>query len=131
MIAIPVESNKSQPVTTKLFGNASFFALVDPKTKTYEVVENTACGNGIATANFLLENKVESAFYGFLGDGPFHVLIRNGVQVYWMGKETMSLEDAINGAETSAFTEVTVQNAASYLDPGTTEGSCQCGCSHD
>lgn len=131
MIAIPVESDTSETMSSKLFGNAKFFALVEPETKRYRIVPNSGCGNGIQTAAFLLEQGASSALYGFLGDGPFHVMIRGGMEVYWLGKETMPLHAAIQTALSESLVRVTPENAALYLDPGTNAGACECGCSHD
>lgn len=131
MIAIPVESNADETMSTKLFGNAKFFALVDPSTRAHTIVPNEGCGNGIKTATFLLENGASSALYGFLGDGPFHVMVRGGMDVYWLGKETMPLSDAIETALSESLVHVTPSNAKEYLDPGTNAGACECGCSHD
>jgi predicted Fe-Mo cluster-binding NifX family protein len=131
MIAIPVESDNGTPMSTKLFGNAKFFALVEPKSKGYTIIPNEGCGNGIQTANYLLEQGASSALYGFLGDGPFHVMVRGGMNVYWLGKETMPLDKAIDTALSETLVHVTTENAALYLDPGTAAGACECGCTHD
>lgn len=131
MIAIPVETDASEPMSTKLFGNAKFFALVDPATRRHTIVPNEGCGNGIQTANYLLEQGASSAVYGFLGDGPFHVMIRGGMEVYWLGKEAMPLSSAIRTVFSESLVRVTPENAELYLDPGTNAGACECGCSHD
>lgn len=131
MLAIPVESNSPGTMSTKLFGNAKFFALVDPLTKKRTIITNEGCGNGIQTANYLLEQGATSALYGFLGDGPFHVMVRGGMSVYWLGKETMPLDQAIDIALTQSLTKVTPENASTYLDPGTAAGACECGCTHE
>lgn len=130
MIAIPVENDSLETMSTKLFGNAKFFALVDPKSKTAKIVENEGCGNGIKTANYLVDAGAKSAVYGFLGDGPFHVMVREGMEVYWLGKEVMSLEAAIEAALSDTLIRVTPENAGTYLDPGTAAGACECGCTH-
>lgn len=131
MIAIPVETDNGTPMSTKLFGNAKFFALVEPKSKDYTIIPNEGCGNGIQTANYLLEQGASSALYGFLGDGPFHVMVRGGMNVYWLGKETMPLDQAIDTALSETLVHVTTENSSLYLDPGTAAGACECGCSHD
>ncbi len=131
MIAIPVGTDTDTPTSTKLFGNAPMFALVDPSTRDFSIIQNEGCGNGIKTANFLLEKGAKSAVYGFLGDGPFHVMIRGGMEVYWLGKEEMALNDAIDAALSETLIRVTADNAAQYLDPGTAAGACECGCTHD
>lgn len=131
MIAIPVENDAHDTMSTKLFGNAKFFALVDPLTKESTIVANEGCGNGIKTAHYLLNAGATSALYGFLGDGPFHVMVREGIEVYWLGKEVMPLEQAIETALSESLIRVTPENAAAYLDPGTAAGACECGCTHD
>ncbi|MDD5052974.1 MAG: NifB/NifX family molybdenum-iron cluster-binding protein [Sulfuricurvum sp.] len=131
MIAIPVESDIGKTMSTKLFGNAKFFALVDPKSKSHTIIPNEGCGNGIKTANYLLEQGASSALYGFLGDGPFHVMVRGGMEIYWLGKETMSLDAAISAALSESLLQVTPENANLYLDPGTAAGACECGCTHE
>ena len=131
MIAIPVESNSTMTMSTKLFGNAPFFAMVDPKSKAHHIIPNEGCGNGIKTANYLLEKGATSAVYGFLGDGPFHVMVREGMSVYWLGKEPLPLNHAIDLSTSRSLIRVTPENASLYLDPGTTAGACECGCNHD
>lgn len=131
MIAIPVENDTQETMSTKLFGNAKFFALIDPTNKTKTIIPNEGCGNGIKTANFLAESGAKSALYGFLGDGPFYVMIREGMEVYWLGKETMNLDDAIESLLSESLVKVTPENASLYLDPGTAAGACECGCSHE
>lgn len=130
MIAIPVESASPSTMSTKLFGNAQFFALVDPKTKEHTVISNEGCGNGIKTASYLLEQGASSALYGFLGDGPFHVMVRGGMEVYWLGHEPMPLAQAIDAVLSKTLIRVTPENAERYLDPGTAAGACECGCTH-
>lgn len=131
MIAIPVETDSPDTMSTKLFGNAKFFALVDPLTKNSTIIPNEGCGNGIKTAQYLVDSGVTSALYGFLGDAPFHVMVREGIQVYWLGKEPMELNNAIDCALSEQLIRVTPENASAYLDPGTAAGACECGCSHD
>lgn len=131
MIAIPVESARPDTMSTKLFGNAPYFALVDANGSTCKIIPNEGCGNGIKTAHFLLDQGATSALYGFLGDGPFHVMAREGMEVFWLGKETMSLDKAVEAALSDTLVHVTPHNAATYLDPGTVAGACECGCSHE
>ncbi len=131
MIAIPVETDTQGTMSTKLFGNAKLFALVDPLTKKSTIISNEGCGNGIQTASFLLAQGATSALYGFLGDGPFHVMVRGGMEVYWLGKEPMPLSKAIDSALTASLIRVTPENADQYLDPGSAAGACECGCTHE
>lgn len=131
MIAIPVESNTMNTMSTKLFGNAKYFALVNPLTDSHTIVKNEGCGNGIKTADFLLKKGAKSAVYGFLGDGPFNTMMDAGMSVYWLGKETLPLENAIHYAISESLVKVTPENADIYLDPGTSVGACECGCTNE
>jgi len=58
-------------------------------------------------------------------------MVREGISVYWLGKETMSLDRAIDVALSESLIRVTPENASDYLDPGTNAGACECGCSHE
>jgi predicted Fe-Mo cluster-binding NifX family protein len=132
MIAIPVEFDSNNTVAlSKLFGNAVSFALYDTVSNKLTVTKNEGCGNGIATADFLLSKGVKSALYTYLGDGPFYTLVRGGAKVYYMGKSPTYLDETIRSALNGELTEVTPENAKTYLDPGTASDACECGCSHD
>lgn len=116
---------------SKLFGNARNFLFLDPKTNQFTVTKNTGCGNGIATAGFLLENGVTSALYTYLGDGPFYALRRGGAKIFYMGEEPGDLGSLLNTAMHGTLVEVTEANAKEMLNPGTDTGACECGCSHE
>ena len=66
-----------------------------------------------------------------MGNGPFGILKREGIGIYYVGKEPLELDSIIEGLETSSFVKVDTGNADTYLDPGTASGTCGCGCSHD
>jgi len=131
MIAIPVDTASMQAKSSSLFGNVSAFAIYKEDEKAFHFIPNTGKGDGIATALALSEVPVKSVVYSFMGDGPFGILAREGVDVYYLGKEPLGLMSIIEGLETSNFVKVDVNNAKTYLDPGTASGTCGCGCSHD
>lgn len=132
MIAIPVEYDSDNTIAlSKLFGNAASFALYDPVSDKLTVTKNEGCGNGIATADFLLAKGVKSALYTYLGDGPFYTLVRGGARVFCMGKAPKYLDETIRAAVNGELLEVTPANAKIHLDPGTATDACECGCSHD
>lgn len=131
MIAIPVDTASMDAKSSKLFGNVSAFALYSSDEKAFHFVPNNGKGDGIVTALKLAELSVKSVVYSYMGDGPFGILNREGVNVYYLGKEPLSLSTIIEGMETDNFVKVDGSNAETYLDPGTASGSCQCGCSHD
>ncbi len=131
MLAIPVDIKMLGAKSSLLFGNASVFALYDPVSKVFDFKTNPGCGNGIETANALKSWNVKKVVYSFLGDGPFNALIDDGVEVYYIGAEPMTLGKVVEGLGENAFTKVDAVNASEYLNPGTDSGNCQCGCSHD
>jgi predicted Fe-Mo cluster-binding NifX family protein len=49
---------------------------------------------GIATAHFLIKEKSEVVLAGGIGEGPFHVLRDNLVQLYYLPK-TVGIREAI------------------------------------
>lgn len=131
MIAIPIETLDANPMSTKLFGNAKYFALYDTRTGRNTFIPNDGCGNGTQTAAFLLNEGATSALYGFLGEGPFHAMIRGGMEVFWLGEETMNLKEAIRCALEQRLVRVTPENAELYLNPGEGISRCGCGCTHE
>lgn len=131
MLAIPVDTEQLETRSSLLFGNVSFFALYNEKDNTFDVRKNPGCGNGIKTAEALKSWNVKKVVYSFLGDGPFKSMINNGIDIFHVGKKSVSIEEIISGVKENRFMQVNTSNAEAYLDPGTTSGSCQCGCSHD
>lgn len=131
MIAIPVDSASVEAKSSKLFGNVNAFALYNSKQQSFQFIPNNGKGDGIATAKLLAELSVKSVVYSYMGDGPFGYLEREGVGVYYVGKEPMTLSDIVEGLQGDTFVKVDSSNSKTYLDPGTASGTCGCGCSHD
>ncbi len=131
MIAIPVDQASMDSKSSELFGNVSAFALYDAEEKAFHFVPNVGKGDGVATAKALAELSVKSVVYSYLGNGPFGVMMQEGIDVFYIGKEALGLGTIIEGLETSNFVKVDADNAKTYLDPGTASGNCGCGCSHD
>jgi len=130
MLAIPVDIEYLSAQSSLLFGNVSVFALYDEDEDSFDFRDNPGCGNGIKTAEALIEWKVKKVTYAFLGDGPFKTMIDNGIDVYHIGKERLPLSKIVEGLKAKQFIQVNPSNASTYLDPGTSSGDCQCGCSH-
>ena len=128
MIAIPVDSASPGVKSSKLFGNVGLFAIYNPVEETFFFVRNQEAGHGIKTAEQLKKWDVERVVYSYMGDGPFGVLSKEGVDVYYIGKEPMPLFEIVEGVKGERFVKVEEANAASYLDSGTATGMCGCGC---
>lgn len=131
MIAIPVDPDAYGTKSSLLFGNAPMFALYDQDEKQFVFKKNPGCGNGIKTAKALQAWKVEKVVYSFLGNGPFNTMEKDGMDIYYIGKEPLGVSEIIQGMQDNIYTKVDISNAATYLDPGTMSGSCECGCSHE
>jgi predicted Fe-Mo cluster-binding NifX family protein len=131
MIAIPVDTASMNAKSSKLFGNVTAFALYKDDEKAFHFVPNNGKGDGIATAKALCDLSVTSVVYSYMGDGPFGALDKQGVDIYYLGKESLGLMSIIEGLETDNFVKVDARNAEIFLDPGTASGSCGCGCSHE
>jgi len=128
MIAIPVDSIEPDIKSSKLFGNVSYFALYDPKSQDFNFIQNKASGDGVKTAELLKEYEVTQTYYSYMGNGPFTSLQKNSIEVYYLGKESLDLDEIISSYDEDIFIKVTKDNAKSYLDSGTQTGDCQCGC---
>ena len=131
MIAIPVDTASMEARSSNLFGNVNAFALYKEDEKAFHFIPNVGKGDGIATALALSELSVKKVVYSFMGNGPFGILEREGIGVYYLGKEPLGLAAVIEGLEVNNFVKVDANNAETYLDPGTASGTCGCGCSHD
>jgi len=128
MIAIPVDTVTPDVKSSKLFGNANYFALYNPDTKDLSFIKNKAAGDGIATAQLLSRFNTTKTFYSYMGNGPFTSLQNSGIEVYYLGKEALDIDEIINSFDEDCFISVDQNNAKEYLDPGTQTGDCQCGC---
>ena len=126
MIAIPVDSASMDAKSSKLFGNVKMFAIYKPAEDAFFFQENIESGNGIKTAKLLKKWDIKSVVYSYMGNGPFSELNKDGIDVYYIGKEPMGLSDIVKKIGEYSFTKVDTDNASSYLDPGTTSQNCEC-----
>jgi len=131
MIAIPVDTASMDSKSSELFGNVNAFAIYNKEEDTFHFVPNSGQGDGVATAKALDELSVSSVVYSYMGNGPFGALQMAGMNVFYIGKTPLGLAAIVEGIETNNFVQVDVSNAKKFLDPGTSGGSCECGCSHD
>lgn len=131
MIAVPIDSAKPDIMSSKLFGNATMFAFYLPCEEQFFIQMNTSVGNGVDTAKFLKAKGVETVLYTHMGDGLFNKLDKDGIDVYYIGKEPQPIVKLIDSFNAKELVKVEQSNAKEYLDPGTPSDSCGCGCTHD
>jgi cation diffusion facilitator family transporter len=101
-IGIPtVEDRGLESKTSAHFGNVPFFAFIElenNQTRNVYVKVNRAARiarkKGIGAAQFLVDEKVDTVLAGGMGEGPFHLLRDNLVQIFVL-PEQVELKDAI------------------------------------
>lgn len=130
MIAIPIESAKPTMMSSKLFGNAPMFAVYEPEEEQFFVIQNEGEGDGLKTASFLKKKGITSVVYTYLGEGLYKALNNDGIEVYYLGNESLPITGIIDTLDEGGFVKVEPANAKTYLNPGTDTGDCRCGCDH-
>jgi cation diffusion facilitator family transporter len=101
-IAIPVLKDKGlESITSLHFGNMPFFAFIEMEEGqigNVYVKVNKAAGQarkrGIDAARFLVNEKVDVVLAGGIGEGPFHLLKDNLIQIYVL-PERVQIKEAI------------------------------------
>jgi cation diffusion facilitator family transporter len=101
-IAVPILEDKGlDSLATLHFGNAPYFAFLDVEegqTVGFYVKENEGAKmshkKGIQAAYLLVEEKVDVVLAVSLGEGPFHVLGDNLIQVYYLPK-SVKIQEAV------------------------------------
>ena len=101
-IGIPILEDKGlESMTSPHFGGAKLFAFVDTEkgqiTSFFAKINeaaNLTRKKGIVAAQFLVDEDVDVVLVGDLGEGPFHRLRENMVQIYHLN-EPVKIEDAV------------------------------------
>ncbi|QDF27618.1 NifB/NifX family molybdenum-iron cluster-binding protein [Halarcobacter anaerophilus] len=125
MIAIPLNKSSSTTISD-LYGNAPYFALLNPTTGSFTVEENIGCGNGLDTAKFVKDLGVTSTIFFHMGEGVFNYLNENEIKVFSATKMYLSIEDIYRSLLENSCKIVTKHNCESLLDPGTASCACEC-----
>ncbi len=101
-IAIPILEDKGVDSSVTLhFGSAPYFAFIEVEEGQvvgFYVKENEGARlshkKGIQAAHLLVEEKVDVVLAGSLGEGPFHVLGDNLIQIYYLPK-SVEIREAV------------------------------------
>ncbi len=123
MIAIPIDKKESTTIS-KLYGNSPFFALLNEKTGTFKVIKNEACGDGIATANFVIDKKIDSTIFYYMGEKVYNCLDENQIKVYSSLKTHLTIDEIFRSLLDDKLKVVTKDNCSTLLDSGS--NSCTC-----
>jgi len=101
--AIPIVEDKGLESSVSLhFGNAPYFEFVDVEegqiVGSY-VKENEGAKlshkKGIQAAHLLVEENVDMVLAGGIGEGPFHIIGDNLIQIYSISK-SLKINEAVN-----------------------------------
>jgi predicted Fe-Mo cluster-binding NifX family protein len=114
-VGIPVVEDKGlESKTSAHFGNVPFFVFVeleDNQTKYFYVKVNRAARiarkKGIGAARFLVGEKVDVVLAGGMGEGPFHLLRDNLIQIFVL-PEQVELKEAIRLLNENKLERMTV-----------------------
>jgi cation diffusion facilitator family transporter len=101
-IAIPIKEDKSMNSPAVLhFGSAPYFAFIEVEEgqiSRFQIRENEGAKllhkKGIQAAYLLVKEKIDVVLAGSLGEGPFHVLGDNLVQIYCLPK-SVEIREAV------------------------------------
>ena len=124
MLAIPLDANNTTTMS-KLFGNATHFALLDLQTGAFRVIENEKCGNGGDSAKLVAQAGANKTLFYYMGEGVYNELTANGVEVYASGYKCDSIDTIYFNFLNNNYTLLDTTNSASLLDSGSK--SCSCG----
>ncbi len=115
-IAFSCSGNDLDAMLDPRFGRAANFLIVDEDTLAYKVISNAAIsasgGAGIAAAQSILDEGVETLITGNCGPNAFQVLNTAGVKIFTgqSGQIKGLIEDYKKGVFTDSIKEATVQS---------------------
>lgn len=93
MIAVPVKTNKENPVVTPLFGKAKWFAFIADDTT--QIVKTPMQG-GVEVAQWLLEKGIDTLVFAQMGATPYAIFAKNPqIKLYHAGFERILLNDLL------------------------------------
>ena len=111
MIAIPLDKKESTTIS-KLYGNTPYFAFLNEETGTFKVVENTACGDGMNTAEFISKQNINSTIFYYMGEKVFDNLKEKGLKVYSCLQTHLSIDEIYQSLLTNNCKEETKENSS-------------------
>ena len=93
MIAIPVKTDKEEGVLAPLFGHAKYFSFIsdDGSVMTHK---NSAEG-GVKVVDWLVRMGVKSIILNHVGEKPFHLLTQKSIDIYFAGKDRITLAEVL------------------------------------
>lgn len=127
MVAVPVKTEKGE-VVASLFGKAKYFSLIDNQ----GLITTQQCSveGGMNVVPWLKNLGVKTVLLNHVGEKPFHALISEGFDVYYVGKERIMLSEALDQLHGGELEKVTVVNYMKLLGEDEHQHAGGCGCGH-
>ncbi len=108
-VAIPVKTNKEDPVVSPLFGKAKWFAFVEEREVCIE--KNEAAG-GIRVVDWLLEKGIDAVIVQHMGDSPYrYIQEASEIPVFYAGEERQSVRELMQKFENEELVIIDDTNA--------------------
>jgi predicted Fe-Mo cluster-binding NifX family protein len=116
MIAVPVKTNKENPVVTTLFGKAKWFAFIGDDGEIF--IEENSTESGRTVVEYMVKKGVSQLIFQHMGGNPFMLLQKAKIECFHSGEERIYLNDVIEKLQTNQLTKVDGTNMADYIEQG-------------
>ncbi|MDD4505301.1 MAG: NifB/NifX family molybdenum-iron cluster-binding protein [Sulfurospirillaceae bacterium] len=113
MIAIPVKTDKEEGVLAPLFGHAKYFSFIsdDGSVMTHK---NSAEG-GVKVVDWLVSMGVKTIILNHVGEKPFHLLTQKSIDIYFAGKDRITLPEVLQKLKDGILEKVSIVNYMKLL----------------
>lgn len=93
-IAIPVKTNKENPVVSPLFGKAKWFAFIEEDGKV--TIESNPIPDGQAVIRWFIDKNVDIVIMQEMGINPYRKIKEHGgIRLYHSGFERITLDEVL------------------------------------
>jgi len=115
MIAVPIKTNKENPVVSTLFGKSKWFAFVDGENIT---IEANKTNSGRKVVENMIDKGVTKIVFHHMGGNPFMLLQKAQIECFYNGGERILLNDVLKKLSKEELIKVDGTNMANYLEQG-------------
>jgi predicted Fe-Mo cluster-binding NifX family protein len=105
MVAMPVKSRSEDSAISPVFGKVKYFAVVD-ESGNISFVENIE-KSGARAIQLLLENGAKTLLMSHMGENPFQMAVRSGIEIFFVGKERITIKEAVEKLKNGEFQKAT------------------------
>jgi len=116
MIAVPVKTNKENPVVSTLFGKSKWFAFIDQKGNIS--IEANKTDNGREVVQNLLNKGVNQLIFRHMGGNPFMLLQKGTIECYYDGGERIFLDEILQLLKDKKLVKVDAYNMGKFIEQG-------------